>query len=78
MEQSSDECKDELTLSRINYLIIDHIYKNECILMNQYFLIDASDEQKYTTQFENLKSLFKTFYKEMEGISNSLKRKTFE
>ncbi len=46
--------------------------------MNQYFLIDASDEQKYTTQFENLKSLFKTFYKEMEGISNSLKRKTFE
>ncbi len=78
LEQTAEDNQDDLQSVRINQIIVNHIYSNEFILLNQYFMIDASDESKNTSQFENLKVIFRTLGKQMEQINNSLKRKTFE
>lgn len=46
--------------------------------MGQYFLIDESDDYKNTSQFSNLRVLFRTLAREMDGINQSLRRRTFE
>ena len=46
--------------------------------MSQYFGIDSSEDQRFTSQYENLRISFRSFSQEMESISGSLKRRTFE